>query len=216
MPGKTRSFLLLSFLAASVAVSAQTYFPGRNDWEKRAPEEMGHERPLFSRSDRFRHRERVRRAEGSRSRPRALGLRARAVRLPRRTHDGAGPFERSRGPGRLHRRRVGRDREGGHDLQRHQDASLDRGRVGVRSGSHRKPGRSRERLRRARIPGSLRERAQPEDHLGPSAPADQRLGGNALGKTRLGGPTAKERSLRTIRTGRSTSPALATSTTTRA
>jgi len=43
MSRKTRSLALVSILAAfvSVSVSAQTYFPGRHDWQKRAPEEMG-------------------------------------------------------------------------------------------------------------------------------------------------------------------------------
>jgi hypothetical protein len=41
MPFIARNLALVSILAASVPVSAQTYFPGRHDWEKRAPEEMG-------------------------------------------------------------------------------------------------------------------------------------------------------------------------------
>ncbi len=44
----TRSLALVSFLAASVPASAQTYFPGRHDWEKRAPEQMGMSSALLS------------------------------------------------------------------------------------------------------------------------------------------------------------------------
>lgn len=43
-----------------------------------------------------------------------------------------------------------------------------------------------ESLRRVRSAHALRVRAQPTDHLGPHAPADQRLAGRPLGQARLG------------------------------
>jgi hypothetical protein len=36
----TRSLALAAILAASAPASTQTYFPGRHDWQKRAPEKM--------------------------------------------------------------------------------------------------------------------------------------------------------------------------------
>jgi CubicO group peptidase (beta-lactamase class C family) len=48
MTGKTRGFVALFLLAASVSLSAQTYFPGRQEWEKRSPEEMGMSSALLS------------------------------------------------------------------------------------------------------------------------------------------------------------------------
>jgi CubicO group peptidase (beta-lactamase class C family) len=41
MVRKTRSFALALMLAASATATAQTYFPGRHDWQKRTPEELG-------------------------------------------------------------------------------------------------------------------------------------------------------------------------------
>jgi CubicO group peptidase (beta-lactamase class C family) len=53
MPRKIRCFVLLSLLVGSISVSAQTYFPGRHDWEKRTPEEMGMSTALLSEAIEF-------------------------------------------------------------------------------------------------------------------------------------------------------------------
>ena len=58
--------------------------------------------------------------------------------------------------------------------------------TGVAEGSHPRRQRSGARLHAARR-RSLRRTAQPDDYLGPPAPADERLAGHAVGQARLGG-----------------------------
>ena len=99
---------------------------------------------------------------------------------------------RSRGPvsgldrsQRLHRRRVGRAGPRGHDVQRDQNVSDDGRRVGVAERAHPRRERPCARLHASRR-RFVRRAAQPADHVGPSAAADERLAGHALGQARLG------------------------------
>ena len=124
------------------------------------------------------------RAPRSRAGPRAH-VRTRAARQPGGPDHGPRRPERPRDQGRVHRGRVGADDEGGHDLQRLEDLSLDYGGPALGRGVDRLgrgPRRAVHAGRRA-----VRRRAQRVHHLGSLAAADERLVGNAVGETGLGG-----------------------------
>ena len=138
----------------------------------------------------------VERAQRPRAEPRAY-VRAGALRKPGRPDDRARRAERHRGQGRLHRPGVGAVEEGGHDLQRLEDLPLHGRRSSLRQGAHRlgrRPGGPLHARRR-----TLRFGTQRVHHLGPPAPPDERLAGDALRKARLGRPAGGRSPLRVPR-----------------
>ena len=97
--------------------------------------------------------------------------------------------ERRDRPAWLRRGRVGRHGPRRHDVQRHEDVPLDRRRCGVRSRPDSRGDRSGRGLH-AEGRGPLCLGAQRADHVGAPASPDERLVGDALGKARLGRPSA--------------------------
>ena len=170
---------------ASAAGAQGRYYPDRFDWQRRSPAEAGHGRRRARCRGQVRHRQREPGAEGSRPRARNQSGR-RAVRHPDR------PAQSRAAANGLVIRHGYVVAEWGDTKAVDMTFSVTKTFLSTVVGLAWQKGLIRDVDRpRARLHAagrrSLRRSAQPADHLGSPAAADQRLEGHALGQAGLGG-----------------------------